>query len=207
MGAGLPLLRGWSENDYQPETYLLDFTENISESDIEEYCLENDLDNNDSIRDLIASEKYEHFRDDDLTNILDELKINSILSNYDKQNLIIDELTSAFREQAVIIQCTENVLIVTTTDSEIHNFCIGFIPKVKYDDIINNIGDEENSKIDWYEKHNKNWDLMIEQKAKKTYNKALKQFKSEKNKIFRLLKKYYRKELSIRLSAHTTGKI
>ena len=78
MGAGLPLLCGWSENDYQPKTYLLDFTENISETYIEEYCLENDLDNNDSIRDLIALEKYNHFRDDDLKNILDELKINSI---------------------------------------------------------------------------------------------------------------------------------
>ena len=81
MGAGLPLLCGWSKNDYQPETYLLDFTENISETDIEEYCLENDLDNNDSISDLITLEKYNHFRDDDLENILDELKINSIYDN------------------------------------------------------------------------------------------------------------------------------
>ena len=48
---------------------------------------------------------------------------------------------------------------------------------------------------------------MVEQKAKKVYNKALKQFKSEKNQIFRLLKKYYRKELSIRLSPHTSGKV
>lgn len=205
MGAGLPLLCGWSENDYQPETYLLDFTENISETDIEEYCLENDLDNNDSIRDLIALEKYNHFRDDDLKNILDELKINSIYDNIKDKH--ISELTPAFREQAVIIQCTENLLIVTTTDSEIHDFSIGFIPKIKYDDIINNIGENENSKIDWYEKRGKNWDLMVEQKAKKVYNKALKQFKSEKNQIFRLLKKYYRKELSIRLSPHTSGKV
>lgn len=205
MGAGLPLLCGWSENDYQPETYLLDFTENISESTIDEFCLENDLDNNDSIRDLIALEKYHNFRDTDLKNILDELKLFSIIDNIKDKH--IADLTPAFREQAYIMQATNDTLILTTTDSDVYCYTIGFVPITKYDVIINNIGDQENSKIDWYEKRGKNWNLMVEQKAKKTYNKALKQFKSEKNQIFRLLKKYYRKELRIRLSSETSGKV
>ena len=206
MGAGNPLLKTWSEEDsvlYKPNTYFIDLSyedeeiQKFNEEEINEGEKEKD-------KDYWEEQNYDYFVNDELSNILSELEIFSILKIYGNRN--IDELSASFRGHVTILEATNNLLIVTC-GGEINHFSFGFIPNFKYDDIYEEFNDLHSDKEEWYQKRNLSFYDKIVTLTEKEYEKRLRKFYFQMYSILDKIVEYNEDKISVRCGAWTSGKV
>jgi hypothetical protein len=197
MGVGNPLLKTWSEEDsvlYKPNTYFIDLSyedeeiQKFNEEEINEGEKEKD-------KDYWEEQNYDYFVNDELSNILSELEIFSILKIYGNRN--IDELSASFRGRGTVLEATNNLLIVTC-GGEINHFSFGFIPNFKYDDIYEEFNDLHSDKEEWYQTRNLSFYDRIVSLTEKEYEKRLKKFYYEKYSILDKIFEYNKDKISLR---------
>lgn len=183
MGAGNPLLRSYDPELFTPTTYFIDFQKNCEEDEVD-YCTTLYV-----IEDLKESLSF---------------KFDNLKKSRDKYE---DSLSAGFRESGIIFLKSEDVLIITSTDSEINHFAIGCVPAFTYDDIYSETSDETDSKYQWYRQRDithKYWE-MVDKVSLKEYNKKLKKFKKEASLYLTYINELY--DLTMRCGAWTTSDV
>lgn len=195
---GEKFIHGWGGYDYTPEVYFIDFYDDISQTKIEDFIINNDMEDDDSsldeARKYIAENKMKNFFDIKLKQIINE---NELKSTFNKRFKVNELSASKFYYDIFVIGCTANTLIVNIKKaSHIKNgdnlTYIGFVPVVKFDNLFSIIFEENQDKIDQFEKDGKNFDDFIHQETEKKYKQVLEQFQYEKGIIFNSINKYFK---------------
>jgi len=179
MGAGNPLLRSFDPEKFEPVTYFLDLSVEPEEGEEPDYSLE------------------ELNFEDLLENLSSELE----LTNLYNENEYHPELSAAFRQEGMILLEGELTYAITETSSEYHHLPIAVIPNFKLEDIRDDIEYQEGGKQEWYNARGLDFDERLDKLANKEYNKKLKEFSKESNKILTTLHGWYGKGMSQRNGA------
>lgn len=187
MGAGNPKLKSFDNDKFEPTTYFLDLSQFIDrdedDEDIDHYEMELTYD------DLIES-------------FCAELGMKAL--NGDN---LYPELCYAFREEGIVILEGDQALIITETGSEYTGLPLAVIPSFKFEDILYEVCDEHQDKEEWYEARGKDFLSAMEVRADKIWNKKMKEFHKEEEKIIEKLKAWYSKGLYSRNGAWLWNKV
>ena len=182
MGAGNPNLKSFDPEKFEPVTYFLDLSVEPEEGEEPDYFLEEM-----NFEDLIESLHSEL----DLINLYGDDEYHP-------------ELSSAFREEGIILLEGELSYVITETGSEYHHLPIAVIPNFKWQDIRDDIEYGEEDKRNWYETRGLDLDEKIDKLTDQEYYKRLKVFNKEQNKILTTLHGWYGKSMSQRGGAWTS---
>ena len=182
MGAGNPKLRSFDPEKFEPVTYFLDLSVEPEEGEEPDYSL-----GEINFEDLIESLHSEL----DLINLYGDDEYHP-------------ELSSAFREEGIILLEGELSYVITETGSEYHHLPIAVIPNFKWQDIRDDIEYGEEDKRNWYETRGLDLDEKIDKLTDQEYYKRLKVFNKEQNKILTTLHGWYGKSMSQRGGAWTS---
>jgi len=179
MGAGNPLLRSFDPEKFEPVTYFLDLSVEPEEGEEPDYFLE-EL----------------NFED-----LLESLSSELELTNLYGDNEYHPELSSAFRQDGILLLEGELSYIITETGAEFHHLPIAVIPNFKLEDIRDDIEFQEGDKREWYDARGLDFDERLDKLADKEYHKRLKEFSKESDKILSKLHEWYGKGMSQRCGA------
>ena len=187
MGAGNPKLKSFDNDKFEPTTYFIDLSEFVDKEEDDE-----ELDN----------DGMECAYDDLVESFCAELEMKSV----DKDNLY-PELSYAFRQEGIVILEGDTALIITETGAEYSALPLAVIPSFKFEDILDEVHYENQDKEEWYDARGKNFESAIEAKAEKIWNKKMKEFHKEEEKIIEKLKAWYSKGLYCRNGAWCWSKV
>jgi len=189
MGAGNPKLKSFDNDKFEPTTYFIDLSEFIDREE----------DSDDDI-----SDDLEWAFDDLVESFASELDLESHDLNTQRGN---EDLSYAFRESGLILLEGNSSLIITETGAEYSHLPLAIIPSFKFEDILEEVIDENRDKEDWYEARGKDFEAAMEKRADKEWNKKMKEFHKEETIIFEKLKQWYGKGLSQRSGAWMSLKV
>lgn len=134
MGRGNELLRGWSEDDYQPETFFVDLTlndeqfKNLQNDDIEAECKPLD-----TVEEYEQFE-YDYFFNDNMHNILSELNMECTTQN-------IKKVKHHLHKDITFIIESEHFYFVTLGGEHLGHVSFGFLPKVVLEELYDTVDD------------------------------------------------------------------
>lgn len=185
MGAGNPKLKSFDPEKFEPVTYFLDLSIEYEEGEEPDYFLEEM-----NFEDLIES-------------LHSELDLVNVYGDLHGKGESYSELSSAFREDGIILLEGDLSYVITETGAEFYHLPIAVIPNFKWEDIRDDIEYGEEDKREWYESRGLDLDEKIDKLTDQEYNKRLKKFNKEQEKILTTLHGWYGKSMSQRGGAWT----
>jgi len=184
MGAGNPKLKSFDNDKFEPTTYFLDLSIRDEDSDELDY----------------DGMGYEY--EDLIESFCAELGMKSL----NKDNLY-PELSYAFRQEGLVILEGDLALVITETGAEYTGLPLAVIPSFKFEEILDEVCYEHQDKEAWYEARGKDFLSAMEVRADKIWNKKMKEFHKEEEKIIEKLKAWYKEKLYCRNGAWLWSKV
>lgn len=195
MGAGNPNLKSFDQDRFDPTTYFIDFYEFVEKVDEEgeEICY-----------DHICEDMQRGF-EDLIEGFAWELKMSP--HDLTSRKNCYAELTSAFREEGIILLEGVHTFIITESSSDLTHLPIAVIPNFKYETILEETCYENSSKEAWYDARGKSFLSAMEKLADKRWENLMGFFYKEEKEIIEKLKLWYGKGLRVRLGPWTSGPV
>jgi len=204
MGAGNPIIRSLDDK-YDPTTFFLDFSNLFEDKEeiVKEWCDDNDVD----FKELSEDEINDHF------NRIVEWEVESFQNDYffnlDEKEMVADwedpgddrylsECSGSFRGSAVILAQNDDAIIITTDEAETYHYPIGIIPNFKYDDIAQDLFEENIDKMDWYEARKLDYAARIDDLSERAYDKKLEKWRKKYQPFMKMFHKHWGRIMSTR---------
>jgi len=204
MGAGNPLLKSFSDDKFNPTTYFLDL------STPDEAAKQSLIDNGNPEPDDVEIER----EIDELNRMNFEDLIESICSelNHSAWDLnsranYYPELAAAFREEGIILTEGKLCYVITQTGADYYHLPIAVIPTFKFESFLEDAQWEMEDKRNWYDARRKDFDAAVEKLADKRWDKEMKDFHLEAEKILKTLHGWFGENMSMRGGAWTSGPV
>lgn len=202
MGAGNPKLKSFDNDRFEPTTYFLDLAADFDEV---KRTLTEDNDEEPSEEQVwrevnfISEMNYE----DLIKGLCSELKHGA----HSRKDNHYSELSYAFRDDGVIL--TEGVCcyVITETGSEFGHLPIAVIPNFRFETFQSDAEFQIWDKQDWYRARGKDWDAAVEKLATKAWEKEMKLFHKEAEKILTTLHSWYGTHMRCRAGAWCSGPV
>ncbi len=180
MGAGNPKVCSFDDDKFMPKTFFVDFRSD----DTVQYIKDHKEDTGHDISENIAECMLDESAWEDFDSMLYEIKELDFFGMDGKRH---DELSANFRGDGIMYAGTENGMIVVTSESESNHIAFGFIPNKKYDEVLDDVIDEQYHKQDLYNARELDFDERCEKLAEIKYKKLLKTVKKEAKQVASLI--------------------
>jgi hypothetical protein len=204
MGAGNPHLRSFDNDKFEPNTYFIDLSEDfdsVKERLAEEFGEEPD---DDAV--YAEVDQQSEFGFEDLAECLaSELR----LTPWDLQSRAngYEELSSAFRNEGLILAEGQRVYVITETCAEYSHLPIAVIPTFKFETFLEDAEFELEDRRAWYDARGKSVAAAIDKLAEKRWNQELREFQKEATLILKKLYSWYPTKMSGRCGAWMSGPV
>lgn len=204
MGAGNPIIRGLDDR-YDPTTYFLDFTDLFEkEKIVKEWCKDNDVkfkklteDEIDMHFNKIVEWEVESFQKDYFFN-LDKDEMVADWEEPDDRDRYISECSGSFRGSAYVLAMNDDALILSTDEAEVHHYPFGIIPRLNFDDIYDDLWDENSDKRDWYLARGWDFDERVTGLTERKYDKLFDKWVAKYEPFMRKFHEHWGKIMSTR---------
>ena len=204
MGAGNPHLRSFDNDKFEPNTYFIDLSEDF-----------------DAVKERLTAELGEE-PDDDVVyaevNQMSEFGFEDLteclgaelgLTQWDLQSRAngYEELSSAFRNEGLIIAEGKLAYVITETSAEYSHLPIAVIPTFKFEKFLEDAEFELEDRRAWYDARGKSVAAAIDKLAEKRWNRELRKFQKEAKLILEKLHSWYPTTMSSRCGAWMSGPV
>ena len=188
MGAGNPKLQSYDEHLYSAKTYYIDFNASLGSDKMQlvrEYVEDLEEDFN-----LLSMDRIEQIFHEIISNTIQDF--NEMFCDehfgYEQADKFDDDLDAAFRHGALIIAENDDALVCVASGSDSHHYGFGIVPKIKFDDVLEDCDENEN-------------------KATLEYNKHIAEFQANNEKTMHSLFELYKDNMRVRCGAWTSTNI
>lgn len=204
MGAGNPSLNSFDNDKFKPTTYFLDLSAD------EEFAKQSLIDNgneepdDDEIERELGALSEMNF-EDLIESICAEL--NHAAWDLNSRANYFPELSSAFRQDGIILTEGKLCYVITETGAEYYHLPIAVIPNFKFEDFESDARYEMDDKYQWYKARGKDWEAAVEKRAMREWDKRIKEFNKEAKQVLRTLYKWYPESMCQRAGAWCSGPV
>ena len=204
MGAGNLSLNSFDNDHFEPTTYFLDLSVD------EEFAKQSLIDNGNEEPDDDEIEREQgmlsEMNFEDLTeSICSEL--NHAAWDLNSGANYFPELSSAFRQEGIILTEGKLCYVITETGAEYYHLPIAVIPNFKFESFREDAEFEMWDKQDWYRARHKDWDAAVKRLAIKEWNKKMNEFHKEAEHVLKTLYKWYPESMRQRAGAWCSGQV
>jgi hypothetical protein len=201
MGAGNPKLKSFDNDRFEPKTFFIDISEDIEQLRKQYEEDGEDVPSDETLYDIAGRSEELNF-EDLIESLSSELGMKIL---YGDNNLgrraYHSELTYGFREEGILLLEGKHCFIITSTDGEGYHLPIGVIPNFKFEDLHSEEIYDNSDKEKWYDARKLDFSLSMEKRAETKWNKLIKEFHKEAEKVLNTIHTWYPKKMGERNGA------